>query len=92
MRTFVIAAGLLAAAIHTTRADETVLRFVPGQNSGTFAFDDFYKPWSAKITADSHGALKIDLREGMAIANITNMYDRVMSDVVQIGFVLFNYV
>jgi TRAP-type C4-dicarboxylate transport system substrate-binding protein len=28
----------------------------------------------------------------MSIANIANMYDRVMSDVVQIGFVLYNYV
>jgi TRAP-type transport system periplasmic protein len=92
MKTLLIAAGLLAAAVQTASADEQVLRFVPGQNAGTFAFDDVYKPWSAKVTADSHGALKIDLREGMAIANITNMYDRVMTDVVQIGFVLFNYV
>jgi TRAP-type C4-dicarboxylate transport system substrate-binding protein len=92
MKTLLIAAGLLAAAVPTASADEQVLRFVPGQNAGTFAFDDVYKPWSAKVTADSHGALKIDLREGMAIANITNMYDRVMTDVVQIGFVLFNYV
>ena len=94
MKTALLAAGLLAAITISisASAEERVLRFVPGQNAGTFAFDDFYKPWSEKITKDSHGALKIDLREGMAIANITNMYDRVMNDVVQIGFVLFNYV
>jgi TRAP-type C4-dicarboxylate transport system substrate-binding protein len=92
MKTVLLAAGLLAAVATSASAEERVLRFVPGQNAGTFAFNDFYVPWSKKVTEDSHGALKIDLREGMAIANITNMYDRVMNDVVQIGFVLFNYV
>ena len=92
MKTFLIAAALLAAAVQSASADPTVLRFAPGQNPGTFAYDDFYVPWSKKITDDSHGALSIDLRGGTAIANITNIYDRVMGDVVQIGFVLFNYV
>ncbi|HEY1505434.1 MAG TPA: TRAP transporter substrate-binding protein [Stellaceae bacterium] len=92
MKSPLIAAGLLAAAIQTASADPTVLRFVPGQSPGTFAYDDFYVPWSKKIGDDSHGTLSIDLRGGTSIANITNMYDRVMGDVVQIGFVLFNYV
>ena len=92
MKSLLIAAGLLAAAVQTASADPTVLRFVPGQNPGTFAYDAFYVPWSKKITEDSHGALSIDLRGGTSIANITNMYDRVMGDVIQIGFVLFNYV
>ena len=92
MKTFLIAAGLLAAAAQTASADPTVLRFVPGQAPGTFAYDDFYVPWAKKITDDSHGALTIDLRGGTSVANVQNMYDRVMGDVVQIGFVLFNYV
>ncbi len=78
--------------MQTASADPTVLRFVPGQNPGTFSYDSFFVPWAKKVTDDSHGALTIDLRGGMAIANVTNMYDRVMSDVVQIGFVLYNYV
>jgi TRAP-type transport system periplasmic protein len=92
MKSLLIAAGLLAAAVQTAKADPTVLRFVPGQNPGTYAYDGFYIPWSKKITEDSHGALSVDLRAGTSVANITNMYDRVTSDVIQIGFVLFNYV
>src|SRR6185503_4464746 len=92
MKSLLIAAGLLAAAVQTASADPTVLRFVPGQNPGTFSYDSFFVPWAKKVTDDSHGALSIDLRGGMSIANITNMYDRVMGDVVQIGFVLYNYV
>ncbi|HLI19624.1 MAG TPA: TRAP transporter substrate-binding protein [Stellaceae bacterium] len=92
MKTWMIAAGVLAAATQVARADPTVLRFVPGQNPGTFSYDSFFVPWAKKVTDDSHGALTIDLRGGMTIANIVNMYDRVMSDVVQIGFVLYNYV
>jgi TRAP-type transport system periplasmic protein len=38
------------------------------------------------------GALRVELREGTTIANTINIYERVMSDVTHIGFVLFNYV
>lgn len=92
MKTLLIAAGLLAAAAQTAAADPTVLRFTPLAFSGTAAYDQFYKPWADKVTADSHGALKVDIREGTSIANIINVYDRVTTNVVQIGFVLFNYV
>lgn len=91
MKAVLLAAGLLAAVIQNAYADPTVLRFAPGQNAGSFS-DDFYTSWAKKVSDASNGALKIDLREGMAIANVQNMYDRVMSDVIQIGFVLYNYV
>lgn len=86
-----VAAGLLAA-VQSASAAPTVLRFTPLAFPGTAPYTQFYKPWADKITADSHGALKIDLIGGTAIANIVNVYDRVMNNVVQIGFVLFNYV
>jgi TRAP-type transport system periplasmic protein len=74
-------------------ADETVLRFVPGTSPPVNETDvaNFYRQWADKVTADSHGALKIDLRYGAAIATPANMYYRVLNSVVQIGFVLFNY-
>jgi TRAP-type transport system periplasmic protein len=69
-----------------------VLKFTPFASPGQAAYEQFYKPWSEKVTADSNGALTIDLRGGTSIVNNQNVYDRVMNDVVQIGFVLFNYV
>lgn len=89
-----IAAGLLLAVAHSAAADPVTLRFAPGQNAPVSATDvaNFYRLWADRVTNDSKGALKIDVREGMAIASSLNMYDRVTSDVIQIGFVLFNYV
>jgi TRAP-type C4-dicarboxylate transport system substrate-binding protein len=86
-----VAAGFVIAA-QSAAAEPRVLRFTPLAFPGTAPYEQFYKPWADKVTADSHGALTIDLRGGIAIANIVNVYDRVMSNVVQIGFVLFNYV
>jgi TRAP-type transport system periplasmic protein len=90
----IVLAGFALALAHAAAAEETVLRFAPGTAPPVNKTDvgNFYQQWADKVTADSHGALKIDLRFGQAIANVTNMYDRVTGNVVQIGFVLFNYV
>ena len=94
MKTCLVAACLFALAAHSAAADPAVLRFAPGQAPPLSPTDvpNFYRLWAERVTNDSKGALTIDLREGMAIAVSTNMYDRVMTDVIQIGFVLFNYV
>ena len=91
-RSLLIGAAAAAALSRGAAADPAVLRFAPFASPGQAAYDAFYKPWADKVTADSHGALTIDIRGGTAIVNNTNVYDRVMNDVVQIGFVLFNYV
>lgn len=92
MKSLWIAAGLLVAAAQSAAAEETVLRFTPLSQPGTAAITEFYKPWTDKVNAVSPGALRLELREGTNIANITNVYERVMSDVTHIGFTLFNYV
>jgi TRAP-type C4-dicarboxylate transport system substrate-binding protein len=92
MRSFVTAAALLAALMHNAAAEETVLRFTPLAQAGAASFDQFYKPWTEKVNAVAPGALRLDLREGSTIANVTNVYERVKSDVTHIGFNLFNYV
>lgn len=94
MKSSLLAVCLLALAAHGAAADPTVLRFASGQAPPLSPTDvpNFYRIWADRVAADSKGALNIDLRQGMAIASVTNMYDRVMTDVVQIGFVLFNYV
>ena len=94
MKSALVAACLLAIIAAPAAADPVALRFAPGQMPPLSPTDvpNFYRQWSEHVTNDAKGALKIDLREGMAIASSVNMYDRVMSDVIQIGFVLFNYV
>jgi TRAP-type C4-dicarboxylate transport system substrate-binding protein len=46
----------------------------------------FLIPWAEKINAEAGGAVKIELRHGPTIANHTNFYDRVIDDVVQVGW------
>ena len=92
MKAHLIVACIVAAFVQSARADETVLRFTPLAQPGTAALDEFYRPWAAKVDAAAPGAIKIDLRPGTSIANITNVYERVMNEVSHIGFTLFNYV
>ena len=91
-KSWVLAVGLSMATSQMAAADPVVLKFAPFASQGQAAYEQFYKPWSEKVTASSNGALTIDLRGGTSIVNNQNVYDRVMNDVVQIGFVLFNYV
>ena len=77
------------------RPDRVALRAFRLSDSTSISppMPNFYKTQADRVAADlGKGALSIDLRQGMAIASVTNMYDRVMNDVVQVGFVLFNYV
>ncbi len=46
----------------------------------------FLIPWAERINADANGAVTIELRHGPTIANHTNFYDRVIDDVVQMGW------
>lgn len=91
-KSLLLAAAVSLAVVEAAAADPEVLKFAPFASPGQAAYDEFYKPWAEKVTADSHGALAIDLRGGTSIVNNQNVYDRVMNDVVQIGFALFNYV
>jgi TRAP-type transport system periplasmic protein len=83
---------IVLAGIHGGRAEETTLIFATGNPPGSHIDTEFIQPWAAQINEQGKGVLRLDVREGMAVVNIFNAYDRVMSDVVQISFTLFNYV
>ena len=87
----IVAAGLVAFSA-VAQAEETSLIFAPGDPAGTRIEREFIEPWTARINAAGAGVLKIDKRDGTAIVNKNNAYDRVMNDVVQMGFILFSYV
>lgn len=46
----------------------------------------FFGPWAERINDAAKGTIHVDPRDGFAIANFTNVYDRVMNDAVQIGW------
>lgn len=54
----------------------------PGNDFST----GFFGPWAQRMNAASKGMLHVEVRDGYTVANYGNVYDRVMDDVVQIGW------
>src|SRR5262245_38954265 len=78
-----IAAVLIAGAPARAQTNIIVTSMAP---AGSPFSTDFFRPWADKIAADAKGTLALDVRDGFAVANFGNVYDRVMNDVVQIGW------
>jgi TRAP-type transport system periplasmic protein len=73
-------------------ADETTLIFAT-TDPGTIDLNTLLlHPWADRVNKDGAGVLHIDVRDGGAIANHTNYYDRVLDDVVQISFGQVNFI
>jgi TRAP-type C4-dicarboxylate transport system substrate-binding protein len=87
-----IVAVVVGAVSHPARADEVALIFGTGQLPGTPVATEIYHPWVAAVNAAGKGIVQIDERDGRAVLNTTNFYDRVIDDVVQIGFGSLSYV
>jgi TRAP-type C4-dicarboxylate transport system substrate-binding protein len=81
-------AVLLAATLfHASFAQsETTLILATALPPGNPLADQVLHPWAQRVNKAGAGVLKIDLRDGMAIANLNNSYDRVVADVVQISW------
>lgn len=69
-------------------ADEVVLSFATTQTAGDRNAIDIFYPWAQRINDAGKGKLRVEVREGVTIANATNVYDRVQGDVVQIGLLI----
>jgi len=87
--------GFLAAflivgcvAAQTASAQETTLIFATASPAGGAQAVGFLHPWAQRMNAQGNGVLKVDVRDGAALANFSNMYDRILNDVVQIGWAL----
>src|SRR3954465_4992563 len=75
------ACGAQAASAQETRLIFTSLS--PGGSPNSV----FFNSWAQRVSDQSGGALKVEVRDGVTLANFANSYDRVMADVVQIGWV-----
>ncbi len=81
-----VAMALLGAASAVRAQDTVTLRFaVPGIPPGTPTWTLMWDPWIAKVEKDSEGTLKLQTFPGAALANMSNVYDRVVSDAADIG-------
>jgi TRAP-type C4-dicarboxylate transport system substrate-binding protein len=68
-------------------AQETRLLFTslsPGGGGNSI----FFNQWAQRVNDQSGGTLKVEVRDGVTLANYGNVYDRVNDDVVQIGWAI----
>ena len=83
---FVFVAVLLACGTRSLSAQETRLLFTSLSPAGS-PNSVFFNSWAQRVNDQSEGTLKIEVRDGTSLANFGNTYDRVNSDVIQIGWV-----
>jgi TRAP-type transport system periplasmic protein len=89
-----IAAVLLAAplvAMEGARAEETKLIMTTISSPTSQVGQENYHGWANRVNEAGKGIVSIDVRDGFALANSTNFYDRLLSDVMQITFGSLNY-
>src|ERR1700749_381107 len=81
------ALALALTAMPNARADDVpTLILATALPPGNPLADQVLHPWADRVNAAADGKLKIDIRDGMAIANLNNSYDRVVADVAQISW------
>jgi TRAP-type transport system periplasmic protein len=67
-------------------AQEPVLKFATVSPPQARIATQFLHPWAQKIADQGKGVLKLEIYDGQTIANLGNVFDRVQSDVAQIGW------
>ncbi|HEX9835620.1 MAG TPA: TRAP transporter substrate-binding protein DctP [Alphaproteobacteria bacterium] len=95
MRTTIATVAALAAialAPANAPADEMTLKFATLDSPMAHLNVHIFHPWAKRMNEIGKGVLKIDVRDGPAVANHGNVYQRVIDDVVQIGWGLHSSV
>jgi TRAP-type C4-dicarboxylate transport system substrate-binding protein len=88
LRSIVIAAAAMLLWVGSASADELKLTFVTLAPPDSRVAQMAFHPWADRINAAGKGVVQLDIRDGFAIANLDNVYSRVMDDVVQVGWAL----
>jgi TRAP-type C4-dicarboxylate transport system substrate-binding protein len=82
--TAAIFAAALAGWSGVAGAEETTLIFATTNVPQIHANVRVLHPWAQRMNEQGKGVLKIDVRDGMTLANHVNYYQRALDDVVQL--------
>jgi TRAP-type C4-dicarboxylate transport system substrate-binding protein len=84
----VFACGIAMGSLAPAKAEEQRLIFtsLSPPNSPN---SQFFNDWAKRVNDKSNGTIKVEVRDGLALANYENIYTRVLDDVVQIGWATF---
>ena len=81
------AAVAIAAAVPVA-AEPVTLKLNSPAPPMSYVNREVLTPWAEAVTADSAGTLKIQTFYGGTLGSFANTYDRVVDEVVDIGFIL----
>jgi TRAP-type C4-dicarboxylate transport system substrate-binding protein len=82
-----LAATSVLALVSAARAEEpVVLKFATLSTVDGPLNQRMLHPWAERVNAAGKGVVQLDVRDGFAIANYNNIYDRVLDNVVQVAF------
>jgi TRAP-type transport system periplasmic protein len=79
-----IAAALACASV--VQAQELKLTFATLAPSNSRVAQSFFHPWAQRINEAGKGIVRLEVKDGFTLANLENVYNRVLDDVVQIGW------
>ena len=82
-----MAAVAMVAGLASASADDLVLKFVTLDNPDAHHNVRIQHPWADRINQQANGLFHIQVFDGSSIANQLNVYNRVLDDVAQIGWV-----
>lgn len=80
----VLAVGLAAPAA----AQETSLIFATVNPPSAHLSKNILIPWAEKVNEQGKGVVKLDIRDGLTLANLGNAYQRTLDDVVQVAWTI----
>lgn len=84
-----VLAGLsLALGLSGAAAAEVVLTFATVSPAGLPLNERFLHPWAAAINEDGKGIIRLDVRDGYALANPGNAPNRVLEGVIDIAYTI----
>ncbi len=84
LRKLTLAAAVATIAATGAQAQEASLILATLTPADNPASVELYRPWAQRVEAASNGTLRIDVRDGAAIANLANAPDRLDQDVIQV--------
>jgi TRAP-type C4-dicarboxylate transport system substrate-binding protein len=76
----------LALASAPCGAQEVTLKLTTLANPDFSGNVQVLHPWAKRVSEQGAGVLKIEVIDGLAVANHGNYYDRVINDVIQLSF------
>jgi TRAP-type transport system periplasmic protein len=85
-RASLIVCAIVLAPSNSASSEELKLTFATIAPPNSRVTQSFFHPWAQRINDVGKGLVRVDVKDGFAWANLENSYNRVLDDVIQIGW------